>query len=94
VWTLGYAGREVRLRDSKGLRDLHALLSRPGTAMAALDLAGGALKASTATTSARLTRPPDPPQSHIAVLIATAMPHRGACPGWPHIVRPDLTPSG
>jgi hypothetical protein len=42
VWTLGYAGREVRLRDSKGLRDLHALLIRPGTAVAALDLAGGA----------------------------------------------------
>jgi hypothetical protein len=41
VWTLGYAGREVRLRDSKGLRDLHALLTRPGTAVAALDLAGG-----------------------------------------------------
>jgi hypothetical protein len=42
VWTLGYAGREIRLRDSKGLRDLHALLTRPGTAVAALDLAGGA----------------------------------------------------
>jgi hypothetical protein len=42
VWTLGYAGREVRLRDSKGLRDLHALLTRPGTAVAALDLAAGA----------------------------------------------------
>ena len=41
VWTLGYRGREVRLRDSKGLRDLHALLTRPGTAVAALDLAGG-----------------------------------------------------
>jgi hypothetical protein len=39
VWTLAYRGREVRLRDSKGLRDLHALLARPGTAVAALDLA-------------------------------------------------------
>jgi hypothetical protein len=39
VWTLRYSGREVRLRDSKGLRDLHALLTRPGTAVAALDLA-------------------------------------------------------
>jgi hypothetical protein len=39
VWTLGYKGREVRLRDSKGLHDLHALLTRPGTAVAALDLA-------------------------------------------------------
>jgi hypothetical protein len=42
VWTIGYGGREIRLRDSKGLRDLYALLSRPGTAVAALDLAGGA----------------------------------------------------
>ena len=32
-------GREIRIRDSKGLRDLHALLARPGTAVAALDLA-------------------------------------------------------
>ena len=39
VWTLAYHGREIRLRDSKGLRDLHALLARPGTAVAALDLA-------------------------------------------------------
>jgi hypothetical protein len=39
VWTLAYGGREVRIRDSKGLRDLHALLARPGTAVAALDLA-------------------------------------------------------
>jgi len=39
VWTLAYRGREVRMRDSKGLRDLHALLARPGTAVAALDLA-------------------------------------------------------
>ena len=29
VWTLGYAGRTVRLRDSKGLRDLAVLLARP-----------------------------------------------------------------
>jgi hypothetical protein len=40
VWTLRFGGREVRLRDSKGLRDLHVLLTRPGTAVAALDLAG------------------------------------------------------
>jgi hypothetical protein len=39
VWTLAYGGREIRMRDSKGLRDLHALLARPGTAVAALDLA-------------------------------------------------------
>ena len=42
VWTIGYGGRQVRLRDSKGLRDLHALLTRPGTAVAALDLASAA----------------------------------------------------
>ncbi len=30
VWTLRYAGRTVRMRDSKGLRDLAVLLSRPG----------------------------------------------------------------
>jgi hypothetical protein len=30
VWTLSYAGRTVRLRDSKGLRDLAVLLGRPG----------------------------------------------------------------
>jgi tetratricopeptide (TPR) repeat protein len=29
VWTLRYAGRTVRLRDSKGLRDLAVLLGRP-----------------------------------------------------------------
>ncbi len=42
VWTLRYAGREVRLRDSKGLRDLEVLLARPGVAVAALDLASAA----------------------------------------------------
>ena len=42
VWTLRYAGREVRLRDSKGLRDLRVLLARPGVAVAALDLASTA----------------------------------------------------
>jgi len=41
VWTLAYGGREIRMRDSKGLRDLHALLARPGAAVAALDLATG-----------------------------------------------------
>ena len=30
------------MRDSKGLRDLHALLASPGTAVAALDLATAA----------------------------------------------------
>ena len=39
VWTLAYAGREIRLPDSKGLRDLARLLAAPGKAVAALDLA-------------------------------------------------------
>ncbi|BCJ27608.1 AAA family ATPase [Actinocatenispora sera] len=39
VWTLGYEGRQVRLRDAKGLRDLATLLARPGRPVAALDLA-------------------------------------------------------
>lgn len=38
VWLLGYAGRTARLRDCKGLRDLAALLARPGVQVAALDL--------------------------------------------------------
>lgn len=38
VWTLGYAGREVRLPDSKGIRDLAQLLAAPGRSVAALDL--------------------------------------------------------
>ncbi|HEU5001524.1 MAG TPA: AAA family ATPase [Actinomycetota bacterium] len=42
VWTLGFAGREIRLPDSKGLRDLARLVANPGKAMAALDLATGA----------------------------------------------------
>jgi hypothetical protein len=38
LWTLRFAGHEVRLRDSKGLRDLAVLLARPGRQVAALDL--------------------------------------------------------
>ena len=30
LWTLTFAGRTVRLPDSKGLRDLHTLLSQQG----------------------------------------------------------------
>jgi hypothetical protein len=30
VWTVAYAGRSVRLKDAKGLRDLAVLLRRPG----------------------------------------------------------------
>jgi hypothetical protein len=40
-WTVHFVGRGVRLRDSKGLHDLAALLARPGVHVAALDLAGG-----------------------------------------------------
>lgn len=37
-WTVGYAGRLVRLRDSKGLRVLAHLLASPGRPHPALDL--------------------------------------------------------
>ena len=39
-WLLRYAGREVRVRDAKGLRDLAVLLATPGREVAAVDLAG------------------------------------------------------
>ncbi|MEU4169142.1 AAA family ATPase [Streptomyces sp. NPDC026665] len=45
LWRLVYAGREARLPDSKGLRDIAVLLGRPGTPVPAVDLAapgGGA----------------------------------------------------
>jgi hypothetical protein len=42
VWTLRYAGRTVRLRDSKGLRDLAVLLSRPGEQTHVSELTGAA----------------------------------------------------
>ena len=38
VWTVAYGGRDARLRDSKGMRDLAILLARPGKVVAALDL--------------------------------------------------------
>ncbi|GAB3447980.1 ATP-binding protein [Actinophytocola sediminis] len=44
VWTLTMAGRTVSLPDAKGLRDLHVLLSSPGTEIPAarlLNPAGG-----------------------------------------------------
>ena len=40
VWTLRYAGRTVRLRDSKGLRDLAVLIARPGEQTHVSELAG------------------------------------------------------
>jgi len=39
VWTLGYAGRVVLLKDVKGLRDLATLIAHPGREVAASDLA-------------------------------------------------------
>ncbi|HWD00940.1 MAG TPA: AAA family ATPase [Amycolatopsis sp.] len=44
LWVLRFAGREVRLADAKGLRDLARLLARPGVAVPAVELAspGGA----------------------------------------------------
>ena len=44
VWTLTMSGRTVQLPDAKGLRDLHVLLSSPGTEIPAVRLlnpAGG-----------------------------------------------------
>jgi hypothetical protein len=41
VWALSWRGRETRVKDSKGLRDLATLLSAPGKEVAALDLYGG-----------------------------------------------------
>lgn len=38
VWSLRFAGREVRVPDAKGLRDLHFLLSSPGTEVPAVRL--------------------------------------------------------
>jgi hypothetical protein len=38
VWTLAYAGRVARLKDTKGLRDIAALLAVPGQEISALDL--------------------------------------------------------
>jgi len=40
VWTLRYAGRTVRMRDSKGLRDLAVLVTRPGAQTHVSELAG------------------------------------------------------
>jgi hypothetical protein len=40
LWQLGFAGRQAHLPDAKGLHDVAALLSAPGTEMHALDLIG------------------------------------------------------
>jgi tetratricopeptide (TPR) repeat protein len=41
VWSFGFAGRVVRVRDGKGVRWLAVLLSSPGVDLHALDLVGG-----------------------------------------------------
>ncbi|RBM18316.1 ATPase [Prauserella sp. PE36] len=38
VWSLGLDGHTVHLPDAKGLRDLHHLISRPGTDVSAVEL--------------------------------------------------------
>ena len=40
VWTLGFAGREVRLKDAKGLRDIAVLLGAPGQPVSVAALLG------------------------------------------------------
>ena len=40
MWTLAYGGRAVQLRDTKGLRDLAALIARPGRELAVHELIG------------------------------------------------------
>jgi predicted ATPase len=42
-WSLTYEGVVVRLKDSKGLRDIARLLGMPGREVAAVDFAGGEL---------------------------------------------------
>ncbi|HEX6538781.1 MAG TPA: adenylate/guanylate cyclase domain-containing protein, partial [Candidatus Dormibacteraeota bacterium] len=45
-WSLSYAGKVIRLKDAKGVRDLARLLANPGTEIAAVDLAGVAMPVS------------------------------------------------
>jgi hypothetical protein len=73
VWTLAYRGREIRMRDSKGLRDLHALLARPGIAVAALDLATSPASSVPASTPPASTGPGG---------------HRAGAPAGPDVLHP------
>ena len=43
VWTVAFAGTTAHVKDVKGMADLARLLARPGTELAAADLAGGAV---------------------------------------------------
>jgi pimeloyl-ACP methyl ester carboxylesterase len=40
VWLLGFAGRDVRVRDTKGLRDIATLLARPSREVHVAELVG------------------------------------------------------
>jgi hypothetical protein len=40
-WTIRFAGRTLRIKDSRGVQHLAELLSRPGESIWALELAGG-----------------------------------------------------
>lgn len=54
LWTLGYAGRTVRMRDAKGLRDLATLLGAPGLPVHAADLVAAAAGEDTVPADLRL----------------------------------------
>lgn len=47
MWTIAYAGTIGHVKPSKGMTDLAQLLSRPGTDVSCLDLAGAAVEDST-----------------------------------------------
>jgi hypothetical protein len=48
TWTLAFGGRDVPLRDAKGLRDLAVLLAAPGREVAATELIAGVTTAAAA----------------------------------------------
>jgi energy-converting hydrogenase Eha subunit A len=54
LWTLGCAGRTVRMRDAKGLRDLATLLGAPGRPVHAADLVAAAAGEDTVPADLRL----------------------------------------
>jgi hypothetical protein len=49
VWTLTFGERTVQLRDTKGMRDLAALLARPGRDIAVHELTTSPERSQTAT---------------------------------------------
>ena len=58
LWTLGYGGLTVRMRDAKGLADLAVLLASPGREVPAADLvaAAGAVRPRGPTCASARTR--------------------------------------